>query len=82
MLERYILIWSSRTIFNNLSDHKKISFRKLEVKTDIYTELHLKFNLIQISVKYEGVPGFIINISFQRHDCDKHLSLIINLCFY
>ena len=36
--EKYILIWYTRTIFNNLSKKNKINFRKLEVnsiKTDI-----------------------------------------------
>ena len=47
MQEKYILIWSSRTVFNNLSVNNKINFRKLEVNSKklISTELHLKFNL-------------------------------------
>ena len=49
MQEKYILIWYSRNIFNNLSDNNNINinFRKLEVnsKKIISTELHLKFNI-------------------------------------
>ena len=34
MQEKYILIWYSRTVFNNLSDNNKNNFRKLEVNSE------------------------------------------------
>ena len=34
--EKYILIWYSGSIFNNLSDNNKINFKKLEVNSDIH----------------------------------------------
>ena len=47
MKENFILIWYSRTIFNNLSDNNKIYFRKLEVNYEkiTYSKLHIEFNL-------------------------------------
>ena len=52
MQEKYILIWYSRTIFNNLSDNYKNNFRKLEVNSIklISTKLHLEFNLIYYTI--------------------------------
>ena len=48
MIEKCILSWYSRTIFNNLFDDDKINFRKLEVNSEklISTKLHLSFNLV------------------------------------
>ena len=47
ILEKYILIPYSRTIFNKLYYNNKINFKKLKVNSKklISTELHLKSNL-------------------------------------
>ena len=44
MQAKYIFIWYSRTIFNNLYDNNKINLRKLEVNSKklMSTKLHLE----------------------------------------
>ena len=50
MLRKYILNLYSKTVFNNLDNHEKLMFRKLETYSRklITLELHLQFNNIYI----------------------------------
>ena len=57
MQEKYILIWCSLTVFNNLSDNK-INLKKSDVNSKklMSTELHLKFN--QTCLKENLLPTY------------------------